>query len=613
MSTATVDELAGFSAHARRWFEGALGAPTPAQTLGWPPIASGEHALLCAPTGSGKTLAAFLWFLDRRVDRAAARGCGCSTSRRSRRSPTTSSATCARRSPASARRPPRRGVRAAGAERRGAHRRHAAGGAPAHAAHAARHPHHDARESLYLMLTSRAREMLTRRRDRDRRRDPRARGDQARRAPGALARAARRAAAERDPQRIGLSATQRPLEEIARFLGGDREMRIVDAGMRKRARPARSSCRPDGGAGRAGAPTYKAPAMAAEHSIWPAHLPASCSSSSARTARRSCSSTAGGSPSAWRCALNELAGEAGRARAPRLALARGRAARSRRRSRQARCRGIVATSSLELGIDMGAVDLVVQVESPGSVARGLQRVGRAGHAVGAVARRASSPSFRGELLEAAVVARGMLDGDVEHTRVPRDPARRARAADRGDGLGRGRCTVDELHALVRRAVPYRELSREQLDGVLDMLAGPLPVGRVRRAAARASCGTAPRAALSRPRGRAAASRSPTPARSPTAASTASTWPTAAAASASSTRRWCTRRARARPSCSAPRPGASSEITRDRVLVSPAPGEPGQMPFWRGEQAGRPLELGRALGRVHARARGAATTQAPRSA
>src|SRR4029077_2645385 len=145
---------------------------------------------------------------------------------------------------------------------------------------------------------------------------------------------------------------------------------------------------------------------------------------------------------------------------------------------------IVATSSLELGIDMGAVDLVVQVSSPGSVASGLQRVGRAGHTVGAPSRRRlfprvrgallrTTPLFRGGRVEAAAVARGMLDGDVEHTRVPRVPldvlCQQIVAMASVEEL-----QVDELHTLVRRAYPYRELTREQLENVLDLLAGRYP-------------------------------------------------------------------------------------------------------------------------------------------
>ncbi|MDX6538909.1 MAG: ATP-dependent helicase Lhr and Lhr-like helicase, partial [Gaiellales bacterium] len=230
MSIAAVDALAGFSPHARRWFEGALGEPTPAQTHGWPPIAAGEHVLLCAPTGSGKTLAAFLWFLDRLMSEP---GEGL---RVLYVSPLKALNYDVERNL----RAPLAGIRATAA---------AAGielPAPAVAVRTGDTPADERRrmlrtppdvlittpESLYLLLTSRAREMLT--------------GIEAVivdevHAVAATKRGAHLALSlerladlcETDPQRVALSATQRPLEEIARFVGGDRPMHIVDAGMRK--------------------------------------------------------------------------------------------------------------------------------------------------------------------------------------------------------------------------------------------------------------------------------------------------------------------------------------------------------------------------------------------
>ena len=143
---------------------------------------------------------------------------------------------------------------------------------------------------------------------------------------------------------------------------------------------------------------------------------------------------------------------------------------------------LVATSSLELGIDMGAVDLVIQVESPKSVARGLQRVGRAGHELHSVSKGRIFPKFRADLLESAVVARAMRAGEIEETRIPRNPldvlAQQIVAICADEEV-----SVDELHDLARRAYPFAELSRAQLENVLDMLAGRYPVRRVRRAAA----------------------------------------------------------------------------------------------------------------------------------
>ena len=201
----------------------------------------------------------------------------------------------------------------------------------------------------------------------------------------------------------------------------------------------------------------------------------------------------------------------------------------------------MATSSLELGIDMGAVDLVIQVESPKSVTAGLQRIGRAGHGVGEVSRGRIFPKFRADLLECAVVAKRMRDGDIEPTVVPRNPldvlAQQIVAMTaRGDEL-----KVPELHETVRRAYPFAELSRELLDSVLDMLDGRYPPRSSRSCGARSS-GTASRT-RSAPAAAHSSSPSRTRARSPTAASTACTCPTAAG-SASSTRRWSTRPARA---------------------------------------------------------------------
>ena len=203
---------------------------------------------------------------------------------------------------------------------------------------------------------------------------------------------------------------------------------------------------------------------------------------------------------------------------------------------------------------MGAVDLVIQVESPKSVARGLQRIGRAGHSLGAVSKGRIFPKFRADLLESAVVAQRMREGAIEETQIPRNPldvlAQQIVAICADEEI-----EVDELHELVRRAYPFADLSRAQLENVLDMLAGRYPSDEFAELRPRIVWD---RTGRRRPRARRAraGSRSRTPARSPTAASSASSSSTAAAASASSTRRWSTRRARARCSCSARRRGGS---------------------------------------------------------
>jgi ATP-dependent Lhr-like helicase len=291
--------------------------------------------------------------------------------------------------------------------------------------------------------------------------------------------------------------------------------------------------------------------------------------------------------------LNELAGEPV-ARAHHGSLSREARSEVEEALKAGTLPCIVATSSLELGIDMGAVDLVVQVSSPGSVASGLQRVGRAGHTVGAPSRGRIFPRFRGELVEAAAVAHGMLEGEVEHTRVPRIPldvlCQQIVAMASVEEL-----QVDALHELVRRAYPYRELTREQLENVLDLLAGRYPSDEFAE--------LRPRIVWERTTGalraREGAQR--------IAIANAGTIPDRGlygvfladgGGRVGELDEEMVHEAREGQVFLL---GASAwrieQIARDRVLVSPAPGQPAQIPFWRGEQAGRPLELGRAVGRL----------------
>ena len=252
---------------------------------------------------------------------------------------------------------------------------------------------------------------------------------------------------------------------------------------------------------------------------------------------------------------------------------------------------IVATSSLELGIDMGAVDLVIQVESPKSVARGMQRVGRAGHDLGSVSKGRIFPKFRSDLLECAVVAKRMRSGEIEETVIPRNPldvlAQQivAMVADED-------WTVDELEQVVKSAEPYDELSREQLENVLDMLDGRYPSERFAELRPRVvwdrTAGTV--------RGRKGARQ--------LAVTNAGTIPDRGlfgvhlpdGRRVGELDEEMVYEARAGQVFLL---GASSwrieEITRDRVIVTPAPGVPGAIPFWRGEGIGRPVELGRAIG------------------
>jgi ATP-dependent helicase Lhr and Lhr-like helicase len=479
-------------------------------------------------------------------------------------------------------------------------------------------------ESLYLMLTSRAREFLA---DTDSVivDEIHAVARTKRGAHLALTLERLEHQAGRPLQRIGLSATQRPLEEVGRFLvGTGRRCRIVDVGVRKPLDlkihvPVESMSEPDahdfgapgvdgfgtsaGGGDLAGTGLGEQPATS--RSIWPVIYPELLELiRKHRSTIVFVNSRRGAERLAVR--LNELAAEQERDRGGAdseggpayIARAHhGSLAREERlvvedllKSGELPC--LVATSSLELGIDMGAVDLVIQVESPKSVTAGLQRIGRAGHGVGEVSRGRIFPKFRADLLECAVVAKRMRDGDIEPTVVPSNPldvlAQQVVALTAtGDEWN-----VPELHDLVRRAHPFAELSRELLDSVLDMLDGRYPSEefaelrprivwdrvadtiRARKGAlqlAVTNAGTIPDRGLygvHLPDGRRVGELDEEMVYEARPGQTfllgASTW-------------------------------RIEEITRDRVIVTPAPGTPGAVPFWRGDGVGRPKELGEAIG------------------
>ena len=291
--------------------------------------------------------------------------------------------------------------------------------------------------------------------------------------------------------------------------------------------------------------------------------------------------------------LNELA-EAEIARAHHGSLARDQRVEVEELLKRGDIPCLVATSSLELGIDMGAVDLVVQVESPKSVARGLQRVGRAGHRLDEASKGRVFPKFRADLLESAVVVGRMKEGLIEETRIPRNPldvlAQQIVAVCAEEEIA-----VDELHDLVRRAWPFRDLSRQQLENVLDMLAGRYPSEEFAELRPRITWDRV--AGLLR--GREGARR--------LAVTNAGTIPdrglfgvylVEGGGRVGELDEEMVYEARAGQTFLL---GASTwrieEITRDRVLVSPAPGVPGLVPFWKGEGVGRPYELGEAIGRA----------------
>ena len=412
---------------------------------------------------------------------------------------------------------------------------------------------------------------------------------------------------ERPFQRVALSATQRPMEEIGRFVaGGGREIELVDAGS-ARSSTSRSSfpsrtcassavdrqlfgCRALAERRLRGWASGVRAVRAAR--IWPSIYPAILE---LVRQHRSTIVFVNNRRLAERLALriNELAGEE-LARAHHGSLAREQRLVVEELLKAGRIPCLVATSSLELGIDMGAVDLVIQVESPKSVARGLQRVGRAGHDLDSVSKGRIFPKYRADLLESAVVARAMRDGDIEETRIPRNPldvlAQQVVAICADEEL-----SVDEVHELVRRAYPFAELSRAQLENVLDMLAGRYPSDDFAELRPRIvwdrTAGTI--------RGRTGARR--------LAVTNAGTIPDRGlfgvflvdgGGRVGELDEEMVYEAREGQTFVL---GASTwrieEITRDRVIVSPAPGAPGIAPFWKGEGVGRPAELGEKVGRA----------------
>jgi ATP-dependent Lhr-like helicase len=584
-----VDPLDVFSDRTRAWFEATFAAPTPAQAAGWPAIAAGGHVLIQAPTGSGKTLTAFLSGIDR-LNAAPGQGL-----RLLYVSPLKALNYDIERNL----RGPLVGLES---ELRVAVR---TGDTPQKERRELLKDPPDilitTPESLFLLLTAQSRDVL--------------RGvetlvlDEVHAVAGTkrgahLALSVERldALCERPPQRIGLSATQRPLEEIGRFVAGGRDIQLVDAGSRKQLDleviVPLEDMRELGSTASLSQPVMSDGVemdSGTEHgaqSIWPSIYPEVLQ---LVRAHRSTIVFVNNRRLAERLALrlNELAEEE-IARAHHGSLAREQRVLVEEDLKAGRIPCLVATSSLELGIDMGAVDLVIQVESPKSVARGLQRIGRAGHELGAVSKGRIFPKFRADLLESAVVARAMREGEIEETVIPRNPldvlAQQIVAIASQEEIA-----VDDLHALVRRAYPFRDLSRAQLDNVLDMLAGRYPSDEFAE--------LRPRIVWDRTggviRAREGARR--------LAVTNAGTIPDRGlfgvflvdgGGRVGELDEEMVYEARAGQTFLL---GASTwrieEITRDRVLVSPAPGLPGAVPFWKGEGVGRPYELGRKIGRA----------------
>jgi ATP-dependent helicase Lhr and Lhr-like helicase len=629
--TAARGALDRFSPATREWFASTFAEPTAPQAQGWPAIAEGQHTLILAPTGSGKTLAAFLWCLDQLAT-----------------SPTPSDAKRRCRvlyvSPLKALahdiernlKAPLVGIRLA-AQRRG--------DPPPEITVALRTgdtPAADRRdiqktppdilittpESLYLLLTSRAEEILRSVRwvivD-----EIHSVAGTKRGAHLALSLERLEEVADGPVQRIGLSATQRPLDEIGRFLGGtDRRVTLVDVKKPKKLElqvvvpledmdnPAQQAPETAFGGSVLGADVR----AEARTSIWPSIYPRLLD---LVEQQRSTLIFANSRRLAERLAqhINELA-EARAAGAdpdapppaPLVRAHHGSIAREQRLHieealKAGTLRGLVATSSLELGIDMGAIDLVVQVEAPTSVASGLQRIGRAGHTVDAVSSGKIFPKYRGDLLESAVVVERMLAGAIEATRIPRNPL---------DVLAQqivAMCSqrtwpVDELYTVCRRAHNFATLPRSLFEGVLDMLAGRYPSDEFRNLKARLIWDRVAGTVVARSDARVVAvtSGGTIPERGLFGVFLGEGGPRVGELDEEMVYE--------------SRPGETfvlgastwriERITPQQVIVSAAPGEPGQTPFWRGDTVGRPVELGRALGEFSRRIAALDSTTAVRT-
>ncbi len=602
--------LQRFSPVVRAWFETTFPGPTAAQDQGWSAIADGRHSLILAPTGSGKTLSAFLWAIDKvmnapvpeRDDRCRVlyisplRALAVDVEK-NLRAPLKGIALVAERTGDTVHEPVvglRSGDTSANERRR-----------------LVTHPPDiliTTPESLYLMLTSKARETLrsveTVIIDEIHSVAATKRGTHL-----ALSLERLEEICHSSPQRIGLSATQRPLDEVARFLGGQnagraREVSTVDVGSTKELDievivPVEDmgdlprAENPEGG-------------QSGNGSIWSsvhprllelilAHRSTLIFTNARRLSERLASR------------LNELhveglnrgdeydgtsyEEESELVKAHHGSLSREQRLQIEDELKSGELRALVATSSLELGIDMGAVDLVIQVESPGSVSSGLQRIGRAGHQVGAPSVGKVFPKHRGDLLETAVVVQRMRTGQIEETRYPRNPldvlAQQVVAMSAVEDWD-----TDELLSVIRRAAPYAELSEEVFESVLDLLAGRYPSDefaelrprivwdrvagtvRARQGAGRlavTNAGTIPDRGLYGvflPDGMRVGELDEEMVYESRTGETfllgASTW-------------------------------RIQEITHDRVIVTPAPGQRAKLPFWHGDRPGRPLELGRAIG------------------
>jgi ATP-dependent Lhr-like helicase len=683
------DVLDQFSPATREWFRGAFSGPTAAQEGAWTAVSSGAHALVVAPTGSGKTLASFLWAIDRLAttlsDDKPRKTSVLYVSplkalavdvERNLRSPLVGITQTAKRLGA---KPPVITVGVRSGDTPAADRRGLAKNPPDILI--------TTPESLFLMLTSSARESLAE--------VTTVIIDEVH-AVAATKRGAHLAVSldrldtllPQPAQRIGLSATVRPREEVARFLAGGRPVTIVAPPSTKKfdlrvvvpvedmsqIPPAENRSALEGSAAAASAPE--------QGSIWPhveedivdrilEHRSSIVFANSRRLAERLTArlneiyserlataqefergvdamleegverllreagatvslppvegsmpsmegAPAAGAGGAARASASpaQLMGQAGQTEGAELVLARahhGSVSKEQRAIieddlKSGRLRCVVATSSLELGIDMGAVDLVVQVEAPPSVASGLQRVGRAGHQVGEVSKGLLYPKHRADLIHSAVVSLRMSEGLIETLSVPANPldilAQQTVAACALEAID-----VEEWFDVMRRSASFTNLPRSAYEATLDLLSGLYPSDEFAELRPRLVWDRDAGTLTGRPGAQrlAVTSGGTIPDRGLFGVFMVGGEPTDADPSTGSARSAPGRRvgeldeemvyeSRVGDVFAL---GATSwrihEITHDRVLVTPAFGQPGRLPFWRGEGIGRPAELGRAIG------------------
>lgn len=653
MTDSASDVLGLFRPQVATWFKDVFAQPSPVQEQAWRAIAAGDNALVVAPTGSGKTLAAFLWALNGLVEQAGqqalpvggtAKGVSHGGVKVLYISPLKALGVDVENNL----RAPLTGISRT-AQRLGLDLPDISVGVRSGDTPAAERARQLRRppdilittpESAYLMLTSKAAGIL--------KNVDTVIIDEIHALAGSkrgvhlsltLERLARLAG---DVQRIGLSATVRPLETVAHFLGGQRPVELIaPPGRKKWELSVRVSVDdmadlpvPEEGStigeavvddplGLSGAPLGEESALPQQKSIWPfieqslyeqiqQHRSTLVFVNSRRTAERltsrinelwamehdpdSLSPELRRDPAQLMKSV-DVAGKAPAviARAHHGSVSKEERATTERMLKEGSLKAVVSTSSLELGIDMGAIDLVVQVESPPSVASGLQRVGRAGHSVGAVSQGTFYPKHRSDLVQTAVTVERMRSGMIEELKVPANPldvlVQQTVAAVAVEDID-----VDEWYATVRRAYAYRDLDRDVFDSVIDLASGIYPSADFAE--------LKPRIVFDRATGMMSAR----PGAQRVAVTNAGTIPDRGMfgifllGGEGNPRRVgeldeeMVYESRVGDVFTL---GASSwrieDITRDQVIVTPAPGHTGRLPFWTGDTEGRPFELGQALG------------------